>query len=105
MDILWLEKLRQENASLKKQLVDQALELERKTRELQIEAALDNIRLMAGAMRSSSELGKASAFLFQQLHELEIPAIRTAVGIFDVPNEAMELWLTSYADSGGTANI
>jgi len=94
------EKLMEENASLKKQLADQAIALERKNRELEIEAALDNVRLRAGAMRSSSELGETSAVLFQQLHELGINALRTAVGIFDDPDEAMELWLTSYSDSG-----
>lgn len=95
----------EENASLKKQLADQVVELGRKNRELEIEAALDNVRLRAGAMRSSSELGDASAVLFQQLNELGINAIRTAVGIFDDPNEAMELWLTSYADTGEMTRI
>ncbi|CAN5413382.1 hypothetical protein BH10BAC2_BH10BAC2_42360 [soil metagenome] len=94
------KELSEENASLKKQLAEQAIELERSNRKLEIEAALDNVRIRAGAMRSSSELGEASAVLFQQLNELGINAIRTAVGIFDDPNEAMELWLTSYADSG-----
>ena len=94
------EKLLEENASLKKQLAEQAIELERRNRKLEIEAALDNVRLRAGAMRFSSELGEASAVLFQQLNDLGINAIRTAVGIFDDPNEAMELWLTSSADSG-----
>lgn len=105
MDIQRQEKIMQENASLKNQLVDQAIELGRKTREIEIEAALDHVRLMAGAMRSSSELGEASAVLLQQLNELGIHAIRTAVGIFDDPNEAIELWLTSYADSGEMAKI
>ena len=100
MDNQWQGKLMEENASLKKQLADQNIELERKNRKLKIEAALDNVRLRAGAMRSSSELGEASAVLFQQLNELGINAIRTAVGIFDDPHEAMEFWLTSYADNG-----
>src|SRR6478609_2903746 len=100
MDNQQQKKLMEENASLKKQLADQFSELEHRTRQIQIEAALDNVRLRAGAMRSSSELGGASAVLFQQLNELGIKAIQTAVGIFDDLNEAMELWLTSYADSG-----
>jgi len=105
MDSQRQEKLVEENASLKKQLADQVIELKRRNRELEIEAALDNVRLRAGTMRSSSELGEASAVLFQQLNELGINAIRTAVGIFDDPNEAMELWLTSYADSGEMARM
>ena len=51
----------EENASLKKQLASHAIELERLNRQLEIETALDNVRLRAGAMRSSSELGQASA--------------------------------------------
>ena len=100
MDIRQQETLMEENSRLKRQLAEQTIELERKNRELEIEAALDNVRLRAGSMRSSSELGEASAVLFQQLNDLGIHAIRTAVGIFDDPNEAMELWLTGYADSG-----
>jgi len=100
MNNLRQEKLLEENGRLKQQLAQQATELGRKNQELEIEAALDNLRVRAGAMRSSSELGETSAVLFQQLNELGINAIRTAVGIFDDPNEAMELWLTSYADGG-----
>ena len=100
MDNQQQKELMEENASLKKQLADQSIELERRTKQIEIEAALDNVRHRAGAMRSSSELGGASAVLFQQLNELGIKAIQTAVGIFDDLNEAMELWLTSYADSG-----
>src|SRR4026209_934697 len=100
MDIRQQETLIEENSRLKKQLAEQAIELERRNRELEIDAALDNVRLRAGSMRSSSELAEASAVLFQQINELGILAIRTAVGIFDDANDAMELWLTSYADTG-----
>ncbi|MCW3117734.1 MAG: hypothetical protein JWM28_1816 [Chitinophagaceae bacterium] len=100
MDNHTQEYLIEENASLKRQLTTQAVELENRRRQFEIEAALNNVSQRAGAMRSSSELGEASAVLFKQLNELGIKAIRIAVGIFDDPNEAMELWLTSYADSG-----
>src|SRR5689334_13679327 len=100
MDNQQQQRLMEENFSLKKLLADQAIELEFRKRQLEVEAALDNVRLRAGVMRSSSELGEASAVLFQQLNELGINAIRTAVGIFDDPNDAMELWLTSYAGNG-----
>src|SRR5436190_1311344 len=100
MDNQRQKKLMEENASFKKQLTDQSVELEHTRRQIEIEAALDKVRLRAGAMRSSSELGGASAVLFQQLNQLGINTIQTAVGIFDDLNEAMELWLTSYAESG-----
>jgi len=64
MDSQRQEKLMEENASLKKQLADRVIELELKKRQLEVEAALDNVRLRAGVMRSSSELGEASAVYF-----------------------------------------
>ncbi|MEP6617638.1 MAG: ATP-binding protein, partial [Ginsengibacter sp.] len=100
MDSQQQGKLVEENASMKKQLADQAIELERGKRQLEMEDALDDVRLRAGAMRSSSELAESSAVLFQQLNKVGINALLTAVGIFDDPNEAMELWLTSYAETG-----
>ena len=63
MDNQQQKELMEENASLKKQLADQSIELERRTKQIEIEAALDNVRLRAGAMRSSSELGGASRFI------------------------------------------
>jgi hypothetical protein len=50
-------------------------------------------------MRESSELAETSAVLFQQLNKLQIRAIRTGVGIFDDPNDAMEIWLTTLTHS------
>jgi len=105
MDDHWQNEPGEEIARLKKQLAEQAAELERKKRQLEIEHALDNLRLRAVAMRSSAELGETSVILFQQLTELGINPIRTAVGIFDEPNEAMELWLTSFVDTGEMTRI
>ena len=105
MDDHWQNEPEEEIARLKKQLAEQAAELERKKRQLEIEHALDNLRLRAVAMRSSAELGETSVILFQQLTELGINPIRTAVGIFDEPNEAMELWLTSFVDTGEMTRI
>jgi len=82
-------------ASLEEQLEELTRELQRKNRALEIEAALEKVRSRTIGMRSSSELSETSAVLFQQLRELNIRAIRTGVGIFDDPNEAMELWVTT----------
>jgi signal transduction histidine kinase len=82
-------------ASLEDQLEELTRELQRKNRALEIEAALEKVRSRTIGMRSSSELSETSTVLFQQLKELNIQAIRTGVGIFDDPNEAMELWVTT----------
>src|SRR5947207_1578199 len=71
MDNQRQKKLMEENASLKKQLTDQSVELEHTRRQIEIEAALDKVRLRAGAMRSSSELEGAYAVLFQLFNETE----------------------------------
>jgi hypothetical protein len=82
-------------ASLEDQLEELTRELHRKNRALEIEVALEKVRGRTISMRSSSELSETSTVLFQQLKELNIRAIRTGVGIFDDPNEAMELWVTT----------
>jgi signal transduction histidine kinase len=82
-------------ASLEDQLEELTRELQRKNRALEIEAALEKVRARTISMRGTSELSETSTVLFQQLKELNIQAIRTGVGIFDDPNQAMELWVTT----------
>ncbi len=99
MDSQQVQNLLQTNALLEKELADRNIELKHKSRELEIEAALEKVRTKAMAMLNSSELSENSAVMFQQLKELNINAIRTSVGIFDDANDAMELWLTALSDS------
>ncbi len=75
-------------------------ELAQKTREIEVEKALENVRVKALDMRNSSELSETSTVLFQQLKELKIDAIRSGVGIFDDENDAIELWVTSISQDG-----
>jgi signal transduction histidine kinase len=86
--------------NLEQVLAGYELELKRAKRQLEIEEALDKIRERATNMRNSSELAETSAVLFEQLKSIGIRAIRTSVGIFDDANEAMELWTSSYAETG-----
>src|SRR4051812_43296422 len=86
-------------ASLEKKLAEMSTELELKNRELKVQDALEEVRVRATAMRESSELAETSAVLFQQLNKLHIKAIRTGVGIFDDPYDAMEIWLTTLSHS------
>ena len=99
MDSRQEQKLKDLNASLNDRLKAIAIELQSKNRELEVEAALEMVRIRATAMRISSELAETSAVLFQQLNELNIKAIRIGVGIFDDANDAMEIWLTTFSDS------
>lgn len=73
-------------------------QLRRLKRELDVEVALERVRVRATAMRSSDELAETSSVLFHQLKKIKINAIRTSVGIFDDPNDAIELWITAISD-------
>jgi len=92
------KQLQEEIEQLKSQLAERDHTLFEKNRELEIEAALDKVRVKATEMRSSSELAETSAEVFHQLRMLNIKAIRSGVGIFDDPNSAMELWMTSFSN-------
>ena len=105
MDSAQLQKLEQINSKLQEELAAQAKELQYKTRALEIEAALEKVRVRATDMRTSSELAETSAILFQQLKELKIRALRTGVGIFDDANDALEVWLTTYSHSEEVVRI
>ncbi len=93
------QQLRERNAYLEGELRERVAELHHKSRALQIETALEEVSARIISMRSSAELSETSAVLFHQLKSLGIRAIRTGVGIFDDPNDAMELWLTTVSDS------
>ena len=105
MDSEQLRKVEKINAKLQEQLALQASELLHKSRALEIEAALEKVRVRATEMRTSSELAETSAVLFQQLNELKIRALRTGVGIFDDANDALEVWLTSYSSTDEVLRI
>ncbi|HEY2350845.1 MAG TPA: hypothetical protein VGH64_17615, partial [Puia sp.] len=97
MDDRQVRKLSETTASLEKQLALLQIELGKKNRELEIEAALEKVRVRATAMRISAELAETSAVLFHQLNKLKINAIRTGVGIFDDTDDAVEIWQTSFS--------
>ncbi len=75
-------------------------DLAQKTREIEVEKALEKVRIKALDMRNSTELSETSTILFQQLKELKIDAIRSGLGIFDDEDDAIELWITSISDDG-----
>ena len=75
-------------------------DLAQKIREIDVEKALEKVRIKALDMRNSSELSETSTILFQQLKVLEIDAIRSGVGIFDDEGDAIELWVTSVSNDG-----
>ncbi len=91
----------QENIeSLQDEIGDLKAQLLRRDREIEVEKALEQVRIKALQMRASSQLSQTSSVLFEQLKELKINAIRSGVGIFDDENNAIELWISSETDEG-----
>src|SRR5579862_8020291 len=76
------------------------IDLALKSREVEVERALEKIRVKALDMHNSAELSETSILLFQQLKELKIEPIRSGVGIFDDAYNAIELWVTAVAEDG-----
>ena len=99
------EGLKERIRSLEENLQEQRSLLKEVNRALAVETALQKVSLRTISMRRSDELAETSAILFQQLRELKIEAIRSGVGIFDDPNDAIELWLTTGSKSDEVVRV
>ena len=55
-----LENIKIENASLREKILEKTLELENKSRQLEIEAALEKVRAITMKMRKSDDLQRAA---------------------------------------------
>ena len=77
----------------------QALELEQKNRELEIEAALERVRARSAAMLSSSELSELMLTIFKSIISLGIPEQQVEVcyiTTFDPLQPIGEIFLAKY---------
>ena len=79
---------------LEKKLAEQSALLERKNRELQIEAALEKIRQRTMAMQSSDELADAATVLFKQLRKLGGNLWSTGFVLIDDQKREDECWMS-----------
>src|SRR6516162_6646044 len=92
MNYQYEQLLEQKNAELEKQLADKTTELQQKNRKLEIEAALERVRLRAMAMRDSKELNALVGILFNELRHLYIALLRCVILIVD-PDTRSGRWL------------
>jgi signal transduction histidine kinase len=74
---------------------------EAQTREAQIEAALERVRVRTMAMQKSSELPEAAHVIFQQLLVLGENPIQSTIGIMNETERAIEFSATEWAGGGG----
>jgi signal transduction histidine kinase len=85
-------KLRKENTELRDAVKRRTIELELKNRDLQIEAAVEKVRLKAMSINHTSDFFEVNQELFSQLSQLEIPGL-TGVSIYLVDeNDIVKVW-------------
>jgi hypothetical protein len=85
--------LKAEIERLQRSLDKQALELDSKNRELEVEAALERVRAMTMAMHSSEDVGKCVVKMFSELTSFGVDeGTRFGIGILNHDNENNQLW-------------
>ena len=90
-----LENIKIENASLREKILEKTLELENKSRQLEIEAALEKVRAITMEMRKSDDLQRAANLLFHQVRSLGIPSWSAGYCIWDEDKKGITLWMSS----------
>jgi hypothetical protein len=76
-----------------------------KSRELEIEAALEKVRVKAMAMHTSTDVGNATEILFGELENLGIKTIRCGIIIGKKEERKIELWTATAIDAGNVMQI
>src|SRR5262245_36873389 len=82
-----------ENLQLHDTVNRQAAELERMSRELEIEAALEKIRSRSMAMHHSGELKEVVTVTFQRLSELNVLQGTVGIQLFDHDSKNAVAWV------------
>jgi len=78
-----LEKIEKENLELRDAIKRRTIELEHKNRELEIEAALERMRVSAMAMHNTDGLYDTAEILYKELSQLGIESSSSGFGIMD----------------------
>lgn len=89
------EEWKRKYAELEVQLTEKTADLHLKSRELEIEAALERVRSRTMAMQCSDELEDAAILLFQQIKDLGINTWTTGFNVWLDGDNAYQDWLTT----------
>jgi signal transduction histidine kinase len=95
-ETIGFEQVSKENQELRDAIKRRTAELENKNRELEIESALERIRLASMAMHSSEELASVARTVFEQLKVLGIDVYRSWIDIFHVTEGYVLTWSTDF---------
>ncbi len=88
-----VDELCKRNEALELLIEEQKSELEKKNRELTIEASLEKVRSRAMAMRQSAELGHLIFVLYRELTKLHAQLDRCFIMIVNPENKGITWWL------------
>ncbi|MES2890895.1 MAG: ATP-binding protein [Bacteroidota bacterium] len=98
------EKIEKENLELREAVKRRTVELESKSRDLEIEAALERVRTSAMAMHTSNDLHNVVAVVFQELDKLKLGVLRVGISVLNKENRTGDVWLTS-VDEGSPVQV
>jgi signal transduction histidine kinase/ketosteroid isomerase-like protein len=87
------EQIAAENIQLREAVQRRTVELEHKTRELEIEAALDRVRSRSMAMNHSNELQEIITVVFIQMQQLGIKADASLINILTEESKDFYMWI------------
>lgn len=96
-ETLAIDRIARENLELKDAVKRRTAELETKSRELEIEAALERVRARTMAMRHSEELKEVAGLLFQQIRDLGIQAWTTGFNVWSDDGNSYTDYVTNPA--------
>ena len=92
-ETLGLEKITQENRNLRDAIKRRTIDLENKSRELEIEAALERVRSRSMAMQKSEELEEVIQVVYEQFVQLNILIEHAGIIIDYKDQNNMHIWL------------
>ncbi len=103
-DVWHINELQRRNEELEELVKERTRQLERKNRDMEIEAALEHVRARSLAMKNTSELQEVVLTVFNKMQDLGINMDSVSLNIIDRENHQMDLW-TGAPELASSVNI
>jgi signal transduction histidine kinase len=91
-ETLAIDKISRENVELRDAVKRRTAELESKSRELEIEAALERVRASTMAMKASEDLSKVASAMFGQMKQLGGDLFAFGIVLCEKDKDTVEQW-------------
>ncbi len=95
-DTIGYDKVNKENVELRDAIKRRTIEIEHKSRELEIEAALERVRSRSMEMRNSEELAEVIQVVYRQFLRLKIPVDHAGFILDYKERDDMHIWLADH---------